>query len=113
MPDHPDDPPGPLKTHRPESKRLSVIVDAAGNVVGHGEEVTEHVEVTNGEPDWRAAARLAESRYMSRFGNKRKVEMQSRVAHLHVHTEMSPEDVAIAERIANTRLGLDGGKRLD
>ena len=88
-----------------KSKKRVPVVDAAGAVVGHDEETTEHVEITKVPPDWRAASRLLESRAMSRFGNRRKVEMQGRLAHLHAHYEMSPEDAAIAERIMNSRLG--------
>lgn len=77
------------------------VKDAAGNVT-YEEEVTEHVEITNVPPDWRACARLLESRAQSRFGNKRKVEVQGKFAHLHAHTEMSDADVKIAERVINS-----------
>ena len=50
---------------------------------------------------------------MSRFGNKRKVEMQGKFGHLHGHVEMSGADVKIAERVIKSHLHRgDGVKRL-
>jgi hypothetical protein len=66
-------------------------------------ETVEHVEETGIPPDWRAAARLLESRAGSRFGRNAQLEVRGGLVHRH-RVEISPEDEAIAQRIANRRL---------
>lgn len=77
----------------------------------HGK-VVKDVDITAVPPDWRAGARLLESRAMSRFGVKRQLEVGGRIAHLHVPVPpMTEEDEAIAIRIATRRMlpaGVDG-----
>lgn len=61
-------------------------------------------EVTRLPFDWRASARLLESRAQSRFGVKRQLQVGGGVHHRYT-IEMSPEDEEIATRIATRRLG--------
>lgn len=77
----------------------------------HGK-VVKDVDIVAVPPDWRAGARLLESRAMSRFGVKRQLEVGGRIAHMHIPVpQMTEEDEAIATRIATRRmadLAVDG-----
>ncbi len=73
--------------------------DGGGNTT----EVHEHEELTEIPPDWRAAARLLESRAQSRFGLKHRIEGRHAHAHAHLHgraeIQLTEEDRASAARI--------------
>ncbi len=73
-------------------------------------EVTEtRIEVSR-LCDWRAAARLLESRSRSRFGTKASVNVAGRVDHV---VRLSPEDERIAASIANRRLAYTSAAVVD
>ena len=95
---------------RPRTPEL--VRDAAGGpLIGPDGKVVylmrnlEFVEVTKRGPDHRAAMRLLEAIRASRFSPKHQLKVEGGVDHRHA-VEMSPEDEAIATRIASARLGV-------
>ncbi len=91
---------------------IQVHCDAAGNPVMGPDgkvqvmEYTEtHVDVTPNEQDWRAGAFLLAARWSGKY-NKQRIRVDGTLAHKHRHeiAPMTPEDRAIATRIAVHRL---------
>ena len=85
-----------------KTRRVHVTTktDRAGNTI----EVHQHEELTEIPPDWRAGIRLLESRALSRFGIRQRIE--GRHAHLHAEVpEMSEEDERIAARVLQNHIG--------
>lgn len=84
-----------LTGYRAQTKEVSEEVDSNGNVTGRRSKVTER---TIRDP--RSAIEFLRRRFPDRWGDREK----HRHEHRHEHRVMSPEDRAIASRVASSRL---------
>lgn len=80
-----------------QMKEVSETVDSAGNVTGRNSKVTER---TIRDP--RSAIEFLRRRFPERWGDREKHKHDHN--HHHQHVVMSPEDRAIASRVASARL---------
>ncbi len=86
-----------LMGYSAQTKEVSEVVDNAGNVTGRRSKITER---TIRDP--RSAIEFLRRRFPERWGDREKHKHDH--THQHEHVVMSPEDKAIASRVASARL---------